>query len=115
GMGSFAEQLWQLGAFRVIAALGMGGEWSLGVALVMECWPRAKRPFMAGGIGAAANVGYAVIAVIGIFFHITRDSWRWVMLVGAAPALLTLLITLFVPESKRWQAAVKTGPSRPVR
>ena len=115
GLAYFAQQPWHLGAFRFIAALGMGGEWSLGVALVMECWPRDKRPLMAGVIGAAANVGYAVIAVIGIFFHITRDSWRWVMLVGAAPALLTLLITLFVPESERWKEAVKKGPSRPVR
>jgi MFS family permease len=115
GLAYFAQQPWHLGAFRFIAALGMGGEWSLGVALVMECWPADKRPLMAGVIGAAANVGYALIAVIGISFHITRDSWRWVMLVGAAPALLTLLISVFVPESKRWQDAVKTGPSRPIR
>src|SRR5438874_1073728 len=104
GLAYFAQQPWQLGAFRFIAALGMGGEWSLGVALVMECWPADKRPLMAGVIGAAANIGYALIAVIGIFFSITRGSWRWVMLVGAAPALLTLLIVLFVPESERWKS-----------
>jgi MFS family permease len=115
GLAYFAQQPWHLGAFRFIAALGMGGEWSLGVALVMECWPADKRPLMAGVIGAAANIGYALIAIIGIFFSITRDSWRWVMLVGAAPAVLTLVITFFVPESERWKEAVKTGPSRPVR
>jgi MFS transporter, SHS family, sialic acid transporter len=115
GLAYFARQPWHLGAFRFIAALGMGGEWSLGVALVMEAWPQDKRPLMAGLIGAAANFGYAAIAVIGIFFHITRDSWRWVMLVGAAPALLTLLITFFVPESERWKQSVRQGPSRPVR
>jgi MFS family permease len=115
GLAYFAQQPWHLGAFRFIAALGMGGEWSLGVALVMECWPADQRPLMAGVIGAAANIGYALIAVIGIFFSITRDSWRWVMLVGAAPAVLTLVITFFVPESERWKEAVKRGPSRPVR
>src|SRR5438093_3387000 len=115
GLAYFAQEPWHLGLFRFVAALGMGGEWALGVALVMECWPQSKRPLMAGVIGAAANVGYALIAVIGISFSITRDSWRWVMLVGAAPALLTLLITLFVPESERWKEAVKKGPSRPVR
>ncbi len=115
GLGYFAQEPWHLGGFRFIAALGMGGEWSLGVALVMETWPREKRPLMAGLIGAAANCGYAIIALIGIFFHITVDSWRWVMLVGAAPALLTLLITFFVPESERWKEAVKTGTSRPLR
>jgi SHS family sialic acid transporter-like MFS transporter len=115
GLAYFAQQPWHLGAFRFIAALGMGGEWSLGVALVMECWPERKRPLMAGVIGAAANLGYALIAVIGISFSITRDSWRWVMLVGAAPALLTLVISLFVPESERWKASVRDAPSRPVR
>lgn len=115
GLAYFAQQPWQLGAFRFIAALGMGGEWSLGVALVMECWPSNKRPLMAGLIGAAANCGYAAIAVVGIFFSITRDSWRWVMLVGASPALLTLLVTFFVPESERWKESVRKGPSQPVR
>src|SRR5207244_2257815 len=36
GLCGFAESPWQLAALRFIAALGMGGEWSLGVALVME-------------------------------------------------------------------------------
>ena len=115
GLAYFAQQPWHLGVFRFVAALGMGGEWSLGVALVMETWPSDKRPLMAGVIGAAANLGYAIIAVIGIFFKITVDSWRWVMLVGAAPALLTLLIIFFVPESEQWKAAVQRGASSPVR
>lgn len=115
GLAYFAQQPWHLGALRFVAALGMGGEWSLGVALVMECWPANRRPLMAGVIGAAANFGYALIAVIGIFFSITRESWRWVMLVGAGPALLTLLIVFFVPESERWKESVKKGPSRPMR
>lgn len=115
GFCYFAAEPWQLGALRFVAALGMGGEWALGVALVMEVWPEKHRPLLAGVIGAAANVGYALIAVIAIQFLITRDSWRWVMLVGAAPALLTFFIRLCVPESQRWQESVKKGPSRPLR
>ena len=116
GLSYFAQTPWQLGALRFFGALGMGGEWSLGVALVMECWPAEKRPLMAGLIGAAANLGYCLIACIGMVFHITQDSWRWVMLVGAAPALLTFFIRLFVPESERWKHAVaRTGVSKPVR
>jgi MFS family permease len=81
----------------------------------MESWPGAKRPLLAGLIGAAANAGYALIALIAIVFPITQVSWRWVMMVGAAPALLTFFIRLFVPESERWRQSVKHGPSRPVR
>lgn len=112
GLIYFAQEPWHLAACRFVAALGMGGEWSLGVALVMEVWPEKHRPLMAGIIGAAANVGFALIAVLGMFFTVTVDSWRWVALVGAAPALLTFVIRLFVPESEKWHHAVKKTPTR---
>lgn len=112
GLIYFATEPWHLGVCRFVAALGMGGEWSLGVALVMEVWPEKHRPLMAGVIGAAANVGYLLIAGLGMFFTITIDSWRWVALVGAAPAALTFLMRLFVPESEKWHHAVKTSPTR---
>src|SRR5438270_7916508 len=82
GLCFFAASPWQLGAFRFLAALGMGGEWSLGVALVMESWPREKRPILAGIIGAAANLGYALIAIAALFFKVTQQSWRWFMIAG---------------------------------
>ena len=115
GLCYFAQVPWHLGALRFVAAFGMGGEWSLGVALVMEVWPEEKRPLLAGIIGAAANVGFALIAVVGLFFKVTQNSWRWVMLAGAAPAALALIIQLFVPESERWKASVKGSIARPVK
>ena len=115
GLCYFAQAPWHLGVLRFVAAFGMGGEWSLGVALVMEAWPEEKRPMLAGVIGAAANVGFALIAVVGLFFKVTQNSWRWVMLAGAAPAALALVIQLFVPESERWKASVKQSVARPVQ
>ena len=115
GLCYFAQAPWHLGALRFVAAFGMGGEWSLGVALVMEAWPEEKRPMLAGVIGAAANVGFALIAVVGLFFKVTQTSWRWVMLAGAAPAALALAIQLFVPESERWKASVKQSVARPLQ
>jgi len=114
GLCFFAREPWHLGLLRFIAAFGMGGEWSLGVALVMEIWPGDKRPLMAGIIGAAANLGYGLIALTGIWVSITVHSWRWVMVAGAAPALLALAIQLVIPESERWKEAVKEGAARPL-
>jgi len=111
----FVQTPWQLGLFRFLAAVGMGGEWSLGVALVMEWWPENRRPVLAGAIGSAANIGFGLIGVLGILFHVTRDSWRWVMLAGAAPAVLALFIAKFVPESERWKAAMQQAPAKPLR
>src|SRR6266508_7000270 len=76
GLCYFATHPWHIGALRFVAALGMGGQWSLGVALVMECWPERWRPMLAAAIGAAANVGFALIAVLGKY--VPREHWRWV-------------------------------------
>ena len=115
GACALAQQPWHLGVFRFIASLGMGGEWALAVALVMECWPERHRPKLAGAIGAAANVGFLFIAVVALFKPVTTDSWRWMMLVGAIPALLALAVSVLVPESERWKESLKHGKSQPLR
>src|SRR5437667_4167790 len=66
GLCGFAASPAQIAILRFVSALGMGGEWALGVALVMEIWPDKSRAFPAGLIGAAANVGYMLMAVIGL-------------------------------------------------
>jgi len=115
GFSYFAQAPWQLGALRFVGALGMGGEWSLGVALVMECWPERLRPLLAGAIGAAANFGFLLTGVVATLKHVTVDSWRWMFLVGALPAFLVFFVIICVPESERWKAAVKRETARPVR
>ncbi|MBX7121406.1 MAG: MFS transporter [Opitutaceae bacterium] len=115
GFTYFVKNPEQLTVIRFIAALGMGGEWSLGVALVMEVWPERFRPMLAGIIGAAANIGFSLIAIVGLFVHVTQDSWRWVAIVGATPALLTFVVRLFVPESEKWEQAAKAAPTQPLK
>jgi MFS family permease len=126
GLCGFATSAWQVGALRFVASLGMGGEWSLGVALVNELWPDRSRAFLAGVMGAAGNFGYLLIAVVGLglgqFVEQTRailldigagsgfvdrvlqnGGWRFLMMLAAAPALLAFFIRIFVPESARWR------------
>jgi len=107
GAAYWALVPWHLMILRFIASMGMGGQWSLGVALVVECWPGLTRPLLAGVIGAAANVGFLMISVLSWVFPVHPESWRWIMLAGASPAVLVFFIVLFVPESERWKAAVK--------
>jgi MFS family permease len=111
GLCGLAQGPWQLAGLRFLAALGMGGEWSLGVALVMESWRPDSRPVLAGLIGAASNVGFLLTAVLGIGMQaagveVGAGGWRWFLGVCAFPALLTFFIRMFVPESERWRHAV---------
>lgn len=132
GFCGLAQTPWQLGVLRFLASLGMGGEWALGVALVMEVWPNKSRALMAGLIGAAANAGYLIVGftsmglawIIGslqslllqigvseelVSMLVAHQGWRLMMMLGALPALLTFFIRLFVPESHRWVEEKQLG------
>jgi len=112
GAGYFAQEPSHLAVLRFVAALGMGGEWALGVALVMESWPDRSRPWLAAAIGAAANIGMLLVGVVARLFPVTPDSWRWLFLVGALPAVLTLIIRIWVPESEKWKTAAADTKSQ---
>ena len=132
GLCGIAASAEQVAVLRFFSALGMGGEWSLGVALVMEIWPDSSRALLAGLIGAAANVGFLLIALLGLWLasvlpvvetsllqmglspewasSLTAHSgWRLLMLTGAGPALLAIFIQFFVPESERWRQQQNRG------
>lgn len=115
GLGYFAQTAWQLAAVRAVSALGMGGQWALGVALVMECWPEKWRPMLAGVMGAAANVGFLLVGVVAQLYPVTSHSWRWMLLVASLPALLVVFLTFFTPESERWLASSKCAQVTPLR
>ncbi|MFP6667889.1 MAG: MFS transporter [Pirellulales bacterium] len=101
----FAQTPLQLLALRFVACMGVGGMWPNGVALVSEAWSNLSRPMIAGVIGTAANIGIFTMSTIATKFDINPESWRWVMLVGAAPVVLGLLSLVAVPESPRWLAS----------
>ncbi|HEX8915392.1 MAG TPA: MFS transporter [Humisphaera sp.] len=115
GLCYFAAAPWHIGVLRFVSAIGMGGEWALGVALVMEVWPANLRPLMAGIIGAASNVGFLMIAAVCYVFPVDATNWRYIMLIGAVPALVTFFIRIFVPESEKWEESQKHGPTAPLR
>jgi SHS family sialic acid transporter-like MFS transporter len=125
GLCGFATEAWQIALLRFIAALGMGGEWSLGVALLNEVWPDRSRACMAGLIGAAANVGMLLVGILSLVlvslighvgdwmgamgvptgtqeYLLSGDGWRLLMMAGALPAVLVFFVRLMVPESEKW-------------
>ncbi len=141
GLCGLAQTPLQLAMLRFLAALGMGGEWALGVALVMEVWQNtgksllpgvSVRAWLAGIIGSASNLGFAVVAMLSIglttvladlksvleAMHLpdwiitellANSGWRLLMLLGITPAILTFLIRLFVPESEKWKTEKASG------
>lgn len=120
GLTYFASDAYSLWALRFVACMGIGGAWPNSVALAVEGLPGVSRPLLAGLMGAAANVGFVLLGVVCYFFFVTPESWRWVLLVGSAPAVVGIFAWALVPESPRWLAGklapiAASSPAQPVR
>jgi MFS family permease len=102
GASFFAGAWWHLLVFRFFAALGIGGEWAAGSALVAETLPKRfahwasatlQSGYVMGMIGAAITVG-----------ALSHQPPRYVFLIGILPALATLWIRRSVPEPEAWSS-----------
>src|ERR1700733_10932113 len=92
GACGFATEAWHIAALRFVASLGMGGEWSLGVALVNEVWSGKSRAVTAGLIGAAANIGYLLVAVLSmVLLSFISSAQHALAAIGLSPATVTYL------------------------
>src|SRR5262245_60311569 len=103
GLSSVAQTWWHLLIFRFLAALGIGGEWAVGAALLSETWPKNWRPWLAAVLQTAVNVGI-LVAIVAVYAMAGLPN-RYVFLVGILPALATLWIRKAVPETEQWHAA----------
>ncbi|REK06729.1 MAG: MFS transporter [Planctomycetota bacterium] len=103
GLSFFAQTWWHLLICRFLAALGIGGEWAVGAALLSETWPKHWRPWIAAVLQTAVNCGIVLASVAA--FLMAELPYRAVFLVGVLPALVTLWIRKAVPETETWQAA----------
>jgi len=105
---AFATDLWMLIAFRLIASLGIGGEWAAGAAMVAEVVPENRRVEAGALLYTAAPFGlflatFVNFQVAGVWFPAdTENSWRYVFLFGLIPAAVAFAVRLFVKEPERW-------------
>jgi MFS family permease len=107
---AFAPNIWWLVFFRVIASLGIGGEWAAGAAMVAETVPEEKRVEAGALLYTAAPMGLFLATFVNMqvagdwFVDQPEMSWRYVFLFGLLPAGAAFLVRLFVKEPERWQA-----------
>jgi MFS family permease len=116
-----APNLGSLIAFRVLASLGIGGEWAAGAAMVAEVVPD-KRRVEAGALlytSAPAGLFLATFANYQIAGRLFKDSpetsWRFVFLCGLIPAVVAFAVRYFVHEPERWKQAARDSPPPQLR
>lgn len=102
GLTYFATDLWHVGALRFLVAMGVGGEWAVAATLVAEVFPARARAQAAGLFHASSMVGTWLAAIAAI---LVGAEWRYAYLLGIVPALLVVLLRIYVKEPDSWRKA----------
>jgi MFS family permease len=105
GLTALTTQLWQVGLLRFLVAMGVGGEWAVGAALVAESFPREARARAGGVFHASSVIGLWLSAAAAL---VAGSNWRLAYVMGIIPALLVLWVRVGVKEPEKWQHARET-------
>jgi len=103
GLAALSQDWWHLAIYRFLTALGIGGEWAAGAALVAETWPEEKRAKAAGILQSAWAVGFFLAASFNLLLK--GYGWRVMFVIGVLPAFVSLLVRWHVKEPDRWAKA----------
>jgi putative MFS transporter len=87
---------------RFFVGFGVGGLYCVDLPLVQEFMPSSKRGWIGGLVTCVIPIGVGLGAVLGAFLG--ADQWRLLFAIGVLPALVVLLVRLWVPESPHWLA-----------
>ena len=90
-----------LSVFRFFVGVGVAGLVVVDLPLVQEFVPSSKRGWVGGLVTSTVSVGGMLGALSGAYLE-PLIGWRGLFAIGLLPALLTLLIRAWVPESPRW-------------
>jgi MFS family permease len=107
---ALATNVWQLALFRVLAGIGIGGEWAVGGTYVAEAWPEDRRRMGAGYLHTGYYFGF-FLAAIANYVVGAKYGWRWMFAVGGTPALLVTFIQRALHESSAWERHKRERPS----
>jgi MFS family permease len=118
---AFVTDMWQLVLCRIVASLGIGGEWAAGSAMVAEVVPEESRVEAGALLYTSAPFGLFLATFVnaevagGWFAHDPAMSWRYVLLFGLVPAVVAFIVRLFIHEPERWTTTAATAAPARVR
>src|ERR1700694_4472427 len=101
-LSALVTNVWQLAALRLLAGIGIGGEWAMGGTFVAEEWPEDRRRAGAGYMHTGYYVGILLAAVLNYWIG-SRYGWRTMFFVGGLPALLLAWVRHGGTQPQRWR------------
>lgn len=103
GVATSIEQVY---VYRFILGLGLGGEYGIGMALVVEAWPKNKQGRASSYVSVGAQYGVILAALLSAIILPTL-GWRALFFVGLLPVIFAFIVRKNIDESPEWLAAQK--------
>jgi MFS family permease len=107
GLAATSHTVWELGIYRFLAGVGIGGEWALAGTYVAEAWPEDRRKMGAGYLQTGYYAGFFMAAALNYTIG-AAFGWRAMFLVGIVPVIVSIVVLLRVKETEKWQKVEAT-------
>lgn len=101
-MQFFAPNVWILFLFRFFIGFGLGGDYTVGQAMLAEFSPKKYRGSLLGSFNVFFTLGYVVSSVVGMILLAANVPWNWMLVSSTLPALTVLLLRIGTPESPHY-------------
>ena len=102
GLSALSQSVYQLAAMRLLAGIGIGGEWALAGTYVAESWPEDRRKMGAGYLQTGYYAGFFLAA--GFNYTVgAHYGWRAMFLCGGLPVIVAIVLRLRMVEPVRWE------------
>src|SRR6516164_7318636 len=111
GAAALSQSVWQLALFRLLAGVGIGGEWALAGTYVAEAWPEDRRKMGAGYLQTGYYAGFFLASALNYTVG-AHYGWRAMFWCGLTPIIVAFLVLRRVKEPERWERKAKVQPIR---
>jgi len=111
GAAALSQNVWQLALFRLLAGIGIGGEWALAGTYVAEAWPEDRRKMGAGYLQTGYYAGFFLASALNYTVG-AHYGWRAMFWCGLTPIIVAFLVLRRVKEPERWERKAKVQPIR---
>ncbi len=118
GLSALSISWWDFCLYRFLTGLGIGGAFAAAVTLIAEVVPSRARPHCLGLLQAFSAIGNIAGSLLGglilsqkipMDWSVLQDGhihgWRLLFLIGMLPALLVVVVMLYIREPDSWLAA----------
>lgn len=118
GLSALSVAWWDFCLYRFLTGLGIGGAFAAAVTLIAEVVPSRARPHCLGLLQAFSAIGNIAGSLLGglilsqkfpMDWSVLQDGhlhgWRLLFLIGTLPALLVVVVMLYIREPDSWLAA----------